>query len=126
MIRATRLLILTLACANGPLVADPILPESTREIVTRVCGFCHFPDFFDESSGELIEVKFLEKSEKILDRLQRPKGTAGRMPPARSPVTIADDERLELVDFLKSWQPLPPVMETCPDPKTEGACSHEP
>lgn len=102
MSRIRRLGVLGLLMSGRAWAAEPLLPPELREPVVRVCGFCHFPDFFDETTGDLVEEKFLAKRELILDRLQRPVGTAGRMPPKRSSVMLSDEERQGLVDFLKA------------------------
>jgi len=81
--------------------AESEFPEPIRELVTRVCGYCHYPDFFDDESGELVEQLFLARKEIILDRLQRAPGSVGRMPPKRSPIGLTDAERLILISYLK-------------------------
>lgn len=62
-------------------------PEVQAE-VERVCGFCHYPNFYDQETGTFDAQLFFSYEEKIRYRLQLDSDHPDRMPPATSPLQL--------------------------------------
>ena len=72
----------------------------TQEEVDRVCGFCHFEDFYHQETGNFLPEQFLSRSAEILRRLQLPEGHEEIMPPSRSSLQLKPGFRERIIQQL--------------------------
>jgi hypothetical protein len=85
--------------------AGEMLDPMIRSEIERVCGFCHFSDFFDQESEQFLEKKFLAKGDEIIRRLSLPDGHQDRMPPSRHPLQLKDGVAEDMIANIRQNLP---------------------
>ena len=78
----------------------PSLPDEVIEEVVRVCGSCHFTDYFDQQTYAFLLPLFIQDREEILFRLTLPLDDDRRMPKYKAP--FDPEMRRQLIEYLRS------------------------
>ncbi len=96
-------LLIAFCLSNLPVYGARLEPL-LRERVEKVCGFCHYTEYFDANSGQFVEELFWNKRDEILRRLRAEVGSKEIMPPKRSPLQLSETEREDLIEALKALE----------------------
>lgn len=94
--------LLTTEALSGQTEKVAVLSPQSVAAAEKVCGFCHFYEYFDEETGALVEEAFLARGQEILRRLLPAAAEAEVMPPPWSPVPLPEDDRAALIRDLEA------------------------